>query len=91
MVQCPLLNDPGCLLWQRSERDFSVGYPDERCKALIARLEVWRRMIVVLHPDNDAKEKRDDRHRQARCRGAQQMKRGRLSATPSLLALSENL
>jgi hypothetical protein len=51
MVQCPLLNDPGCLLWQRSERDFSVGYPDERCKALIARVEVRRRMIIVIDPD----------------------------------------
>jgi hypothetical protein len=41
--------------------DLAVLDPDEGFEALVGGVEV-RRLLVVIHPDDDAEEERDDRH-----------------------------
>ena len=43
--------------------DFASLYCDESFEALVGSMEVRRRMIVMIHPNYDAEEDRDDWHR----------------------------
>lgn len=62
MVQRPLANEAGGLRRQGAVDDFAVLDPDEGLEALICGVEVGRRMLVMVHADDDAEEEGNDGH-----------------------------
>lgn len=62
MVQRPLTDEAGGLVRQGTMDDLAVGNPHESLEALIGRVEMGRRMIVMVHANDDAEEEGDDRH-----------------------------
>lgn len=62
MVECPLANDARRLLGQRAGYNLAGVDGHKRLEALVGRVEVRRRMIVEIHPDDDAEEDGDDGH-----------------------------
>jgi hypothetical protein len=62
VVQRPLADDPRGLQRQRAVDDCAVGDADEGGEALVAGVEMRRRMVGVVHADHDAEDGRDDGH-----------------------------
>lgn len=62
VIERPLLDDLGSLSRQAAEDDLTGLDRDKGFEALIGRMEVRGRMIVEIHPDDDAEEERDDGH-----------------------------
>lgn len=62
MVQRPLTDEAGRLAGKGAVDDLAVRYGDEGLEALIGGVEVGRRMLVMIHTDDDAEEERNDGH-----------------------------
>ena len=54
MVQRPLANEAGSLFRQAAMDDLTIGNANEGFETLIDRVEMGRRMLVVVHADHDA-------------------------------------
>ncbi len=62
MVQRPLPDESCGLGREGAVDDLAVLDPDEGFEALIGGVEVGRRMLVMIHADDDAEEEGDDGH-----------------------------
>lgn len=63
MIEHPLADNAMRLPRESAGDDFAVGQADEGFETLIAGVEVRWRVIIMIHPDDDAEEDRDDGHR----------------------------
>lgn len=62
MHQTPFLDDGSHLAWQLTLTDFTRGNDHQGFKPLVLHMNVWRWMIVVPHPNDDAEKNSDGGH-----------------------------
>lgn len=57
----PFANDPEGLWRKRAAQQHTISNPDQGVMALIARMEMRRSMLAMIHADDDAEEDGNDR------------------------------